>query len=255
MTSVDADFLKRWSKLGRLGASPIDLDRIDLIRALPAARLSHAADLDELVPRLGLNDEGLREFPPHLHPYCGQGLLIWQYPNQFGPYLACLSTLGIRSYLEIGVRHGGTFVATVECLERACPLDFAVAVDVLPCPSMAAYRAVNEKAVFHRLNTQSADYRDMLASYGRFDLVLVDSLHEEAQCRNEVRSVIDRADMIALHDACSADYPGVGVVWREIKADSQWVCREFFDQYPGSARPFMGIGLAIRKERMKGHER
>jgi hypothetical protein len=68
-----------------------------------------------------------------------------------------LSKLQIRSYLEIGIRHGGSFVATVEVLDRFSQLDFAIALDVIPCPSMTDYKAVNPRTEFACINTLSAD--------------------------------------------------------------------------------------------------
>src|SRR4029077_13792201 len=110
--------------------------RISLIREKSTEYLSQAGNLETLLLELGLNDEGLNEFPASLHPFCGQGLRVWQYPGQFSKYLEQLSKLRVRSYLEIGIRHGGSFVTTVEFLDRFSPLEFAVAVDVIPCPSM-----------------------------------------------------------------------------------------------------------------------
>src|SRR5439155_15058238 len=97
--------------LKRLHALPIDLGRVELIRGKSPEQLSHLEDLQALLLQLGLNDEGMHEMPPALHPHCGQGLRIWQYPIQFSRYLVELSRLEVRSYLELGVRHGGAFVA------------------------------------------------------------------------------------------------------------------------------------------------
>src|SRR5687768_3987306 len=128
------------SGLRRLHALPIDLERVALIREREPRQLADPAELEALLLQLGLNDEGMHELPASLHPHCGQGLRIWQYPIQFSRYLAHLSKLKVRSYLELGVRHGGAFVATVEVLERFSPLQFAVGVDLLPCPALEEYR-------------------------------------------------------------------------------------------------------------------
>lgn len=238
------------SGLRRLHALPIDLERVALIRGGDPAQLSRPADLEALLLKLGLNDEALHEFPSSLHPHCGQGLRIWQYPNQFGPYLACLSGLRVRSYLELGVRHGGAFVATVEVLERFSPLDFAVGVDLLPCPALEEYRRMNPRAEFVRMNTQSPEFGAVLDRLGPIDLVFIDSHHEETQCRREVESLGSRANMIALHDIANVDWPGVRTVWEEVKASGTYDCHEFTDQY-GQLGPYMGIGLAVKRERQK----
>src|SRR5260370_701042 len=112
----------------------IDLSRVALIRKCPRAELEQPSHVASLLLGLGLNDEGLNELPPELHAHCG-GLRIWQYPTQFGPYLAQLACLRVRSYLEIGIRHGGSFVATAEYLEPFHRLHFSVARALLLYPS------------------------------------------------------------------------------------------------------------------------
>lgn len=195
---------KPWRLLKGLRPRKIDLRRINLIRQLESGFLADAENLMRLLPLLGLNDEGLEEFPQGLHARCGQGLLIWQYPLQFGPYLATLSRLGVRSYLELGVRHGGSYVATVEILNRFRELDFAVAVDIIPCPGLVDYQVSNSRSRFVCMNSQSDDFIRFVADLPTIDLVFIDSHHEENQCRREFAALSPYANMIAFHDVCSA---------------------------------------------------
>src|ERR1700682_4726464 len=130
-----------WAALNGLHPTPIDLGRTALIREADIDALSNPQWLESLLLRPGLNDEALNEFPGELHAHCGHGLRIWQYPTQFSKYLTQLSHLKIRSYLEIGIRHGGSFVTTAEYLHRFHSLDFAVGVDLIACPSMAGYHS------------------------------------------------------------------------------------------------------------------
>jgi hypothetical protein len=238
-----------WRLLKGLHPRPIDLGRVALIREQSRECLANKDTLSELIPRLGLNDEGLDEFPAPLRDHCGRGLLIWQYPVQFGPYLAVLARLGVRSYLELGIRHGGSYVATVEVLDRFRPLDFAVGVDIIPCPAMANYEALNPRSRFVCLNSQSVEFAALVESLAPVDLVFIDSHHDESQCRNEFTLLSPHAHMIALHDIANAGCPGIAVVWQEIRALSDWTCLEFAAQYPG-LRPAMGIGLAIKNNRL-----
>src|SRR5262245_61592944 len=105
-----------WRTLRGLRPAAIDLECLSLIRQKPPEYFTRADNLEALLLELGLNDEGMDEFPPALHPYCGRGLRIWQYPSQFSKYLAHLCGLQIRSYVELGIRHGGSFATTVEVL-------------------------------------------------------------------------------------------------------------------------------------------
>ena len=240
--------LRGWRTLNALHALPIDLARIELIRETTAADLARPEVIEHLLCQLGLNDEALDEFPRALHPYCGQGLRMWQYPSQFGRYVAQLASLGVRSYVELGVRHGGSFVATVEILERFRPLDYAVAVDLIACPSMAEYAEINPRIEFCRVNTQGAEFAPLLQRLCPIDLVFIDSHHEERQCRQEVAAVREVANMFALHDISNVGCPGVAAVWEEVKACGDYACFEYTDQYDGMG-PYMGIGLAVKNER------
>jgi hypothetical protein len=239
-----------WRSLKGLRPRPLELERISLVRACRTAELSDPSFLEDLIARLGLNDEGIDEFPAWLHASCGAGLRIWQYPAQFAPYLASLAGLGVRSYLEIGVRHGGSFVATVEVLERFAPLDFAVGVDVIPCPSLGDYSRMNPRSRFACVNTMAPAFEALLRDLAPIDLVFVDSHHEAAQCRREIACLEPHANMIAFHDIANRGCPGIGAVWSELRASGAWHCSEFVAQYPGLG-PYMGIGLAVKPARLR----
>jgi hypothetical protein len=240
--------VKGWALLKSLHPRPIDLDRVGLIRQSSIATLETRESLEQLVRELGLNDEALAEFPADLHHACGSGLRIWQYPHQFARFLIELSSLNVTSYLELGIRHGGSFVAVTEYLERFAPLRFAVGVDVIPCPAMDRYQTLNPKAQFWCMNSRGPEFAQRLDSLGRIDLVFIDSHHEEHQCRAELELLVDRANIIAFHDIANIGCPGVRQVWSELVARGTHRCIEIADQYPGLG-PYMGIGLAISNVR------
>jgi hypothetical protein len=238
-----------WAALRGLQPTPIDLERTALIREADTDALSNPQWLESLLLRLGLNDEALNEWPTELHAHCGHGLRIWQYPTQFSKYLTQLSRLQIRSYLEIGIRHGGSFVTTAEYLQRFHPLAFAVGVDVIACPSMAAYQSHNLRAQFWFMNSLGPDFAARLDQLDPLDLAFIDSHHEEHQCRREFELLADRANLIAFHDIANIGCPGVRQVWQEVKRLPGYECLEYVDQY--GLGPFMGIGLAVKKERLR----
>ena len=242
-----------WATLKRLHPTPIDLNAISVLRTAADEDLRDTRRLEARLAELGLNDEALGEFPTALHAHCGRGLRLWQYPIQFSKYLVHLSRLGVRSYLEIGIRHGGSFVTTVEYLERFHPLAFAVGVDIIPCPAMANYQECNPKAQFWCHNTCAADFPARLDGLGPVDLVFIDSHHQEKQCRTELDMLAERASIIAFHDITNIGCPGVGRVWRAVTALPDYECHEYVEQY-GALGPFMGIGLAINKQRVRHQE-
>ena len=239
---------KNWKKLKRLHPISIDLTKIALIRKQSVEFLSDPDRLKSLILELGLTDDSAEEFPPSLYPDCGRGLHIMQYPIQFNQYLADLSKLEISSYLELGVRHGGTFVTTIEYLNKFYPLALAVGIDIMPCPTIAEYKKINPQVEFAQLNTQTDQFLDFLAASEQFDLVLIDANHEETECRNEFLAVKDRAKIVVFHDIDNIDFLGVKKVWNEVKNSNEYDCYEYVEQYPGLG-PYMGIGMAIRKNR------
>ena len=235
---------KAWRILKRIGSKEISLDTISLIRNCEIEKLKDQDFLASLISDIGLNDEGLEEFPTELHPYCGKGLHLWQYPAQFSPYLIKLSTLEIKSYLEIGIRHGGSFVMTTEYLSRFSALNRSIGVDILPCPSMPKYELVRPESKFYQLNSQSEEFHHLLIENAPIDLVFIDSHHEEHQCRIEIERIKPYVKMMAFHDIDNINCPGIKAVWNELKISGEYECHEFNRQFEGLG-PYMGIGLAI----------
>ena len=56
--------------------------------------------------------------------------------------------------------------------------------------------------------------------------------------------------LVAFHDIASVRYPGVAKVWNEVKFLGEHDCLEFTDQYDGVGASYMGLGVAIRKDRV-----
>ena len=111
----------------------MDLSRIDLIKNSNLEDLKNNNYLENLIIKLGFNNEILREQPKIVRDNSG-GLLIWQYPNQFSKYLCLLNKQKIQSYIEIGCRWGGTFVLTNEYLKLFNDMKKSVAVDIIDSP-------------------------------------------------------------------------------------------------------------------------
>jgi hypothetical protein len=218
---------------GRL-PEPIDTSPLALLRD------ADPSELEDVLPRLGLADDVPHVLPAELQPYVGKGLRHWQYPNQFAPYLAKLSTLPIRSYLEIGVRHGGTFLITSEVLKP----ERAVAVDIDRVPALDGHE-------FVQVDSRSRRFR-RLARSQTWDLVLVDGNHAYEAVRNDVDTVREHANVIALHDIVDDASPGVTRAWAELRREPGFEFFEFTAQYDEVVErvgnTVLGIGLAVRKE-------
>jgi cephalosporin hydroxylase len=253
---------ERWApqvvrrRRGHVTADPLDLGRIELIRRAEMRQLRDAAWLEhELIPQLGLNDDLPHLFPSELQPALGRGLRAWQWPNQLAPYLAELSKHRISRYIEIGVQHGGTFLATVEYLRRFHGVSDAVAVDVMNVTGVRRYAAATSGVRFLRASSQGRRFRRLIRSGGRWDLVLIDGDHAEAAVRQDFETVRHHAELIAFHDIVDSYSPGVIKVWNEVKEQvkGEFAVHEFTAQYPEvQARKgdtSLGLGLLVRLDR------
>ncbi len=196
---------------------------------------------------MGLTSLNPALFPSELAVHLGSGVQSIQFPIQLAPYLAKLTTANVRSYLEVGVEHGGTFAITVEVLRRF-GLERALAVDLGPTPLL--FRRWKRPGVgFAAVDSHTPAFERVLARHGPFDLAMIDGDHSEEGVRADLEAVLPRARMIALHDIVEPVWPGVGRVWASLRSQhaDEYCFHEFIAQYPGQVTPRLGIGLAIRR--------
>jgi hypothetical protein len=209
-----------------------------------------------LLPALGLNNEQLHEQPPELSMFYGNGLglRIFQYPNQFSKYLSFLAKfpIPIRSYLEIGCRHGGTFITTAEILQQLEPsFKKAVALDIIDeSVNLREYRRACPGTVeYLLLNSLSPEF-DQYLKDKFFDLVLIDGDHSYSAVQSDSEKTFERANIQVFHDTFSDACQGVVNYWAEYKVQNS-ATHEFFDfteQYESVNGNFLGIGVAVRKQ-------
>lgn len=230
--------------------SPVDPTPLRRIASEDLANLADAEFLaNDLLPSMGLTGTCPWLFPIALQPHLGHGTHHFQLPIQFGPFLAELSRQNVRTYLEIGVEHGGTFAITVEVLRRFGKLRTAVAVDIAPLPRLLAeYRKQRPEVEFVRMDSHSPQFRDLVCRRGPFDLVLIDADHTVAGCMRDLEVVRPHARMIAIHDI-NEPHLGVRAVWNTLPQD-EYELHEYTAQYDEllpTVGPRFGIGLAIAK--------
>jgi hypothetical protein len=223
------------------------------VTALQERVLHDPAALERLLPEVGLADLFTTIYPPELQSYLGQGLQCLQWPNQLAPYLVTLSRYPIRRYLEIGVLRGGTFMTTVEYLDRFHPLERAWGVDLFHSVPVYRYLPRQRKARMVRTRSGTPEFRRKVEQW-RPDLVLIDADHSYAAVRADFESVHGVANMVAFHDITDSASPGVTKLWAELREQHGDVYDfvDFTEQYgevtDRIGGTLLGIGLAVRKD-------
>lgn len=228
---------------------------IDLISSMNSDDLINYASLENCLFKAGLNDENLGEQPPELKEYFGTGyaLKIWQYPNQFIPYLLFLEKYKdkIVSYLEIGSRHGGTFVFTNEYLNSIKKQQIkSFACDIIEIPeNISKYQELNSNASYLLMNSQSEDFKNFIKD-SHFSLILIDGDHEYKGVKNDAEVCLDHGEIIVFHDITSVACPGTSKYWVDFKNQYSDIFNfyEFIEQYPSVKYNFLGIGCAVKKQ-------
>jgi len=231
----------------------LDLSKVELIRNSSIDELRDIGFTENLLLRMGLNNEILSHYPEELYQYTGYGLFSWQYPNQFSRLLVKLSEYPIQSYLEIGARHGGTFIIMYEYLRKFNPhFDKAIAVDIIKSDSLVKFTESKRGIEYLICSSQSFRFRKLMEKTG-LDLVLIDGDHSLEACKNDFELVRDKSKMLIFHDISSVVCPGVCATWLHFKSiyKSQYDFFEFTDQYEEvyqrTGNSYLGIGLAIKK--------
>lgn len=228
----------------------------EMFSSIPVKKIKDKEFLEtNLILKLGLNNENLNEQPKELSEYFGGGLglRIWQYPNQFSKYLVELSKHAkkINSYLEIGCRHGGTFILTTEFLKRLNPSFVnSTAIDIIPVPDLlSSYLSNSPYANFIQIDSSSSYFETFIQS-NFFDLVFIDGNHDYDFVKKDAESTREFCNIQVFHDTVNDACPGVGAYWNELKEThgELYDFFDFIDQYDSVNGSFLGIGLAIRKQ-------
>ena len=228
----------------------LDLTRINFIKESNLEDLKNDIYLEDLIVKLGFNNEILIE-QPQIVKENGGGLLIWQYPNQFSKYLCLLNQQKIQSYIEIGCRWGGTFVLTNEYLKIFNNVIKSVAVDVIDSPVLN-YCLKNKESQFIKINSQSQEFTNYMND-NYFDLIFIDGDHSYTGVKNDYEISKNSGKIFVFHDIVSDVCPGVVNFWNELKTNegNTYNFFEFTEQYDdvwnNTHQKFLGIGVAIKK--------
>ena len=230
----------------------LDLSRLNYIKEATTEELGLTKFLEDMICKLGFNDELLHE-QPHVVINNTGGLYIWQYPNQFAKYLCLLQTFNISSYIEIGCRWGGTYMLTTEYLARFNQLYLSVAVDVISETPVKQYVDQNHYTVFKQLDSRSPQFREYIEEQLWFDLVFIDGDHSYEGVKSDYETMRDFSGIFVFHDITSDVCPGVRQFWNELKSTEReyYSFYEYTEQYPEvrerTGNSYLGIGVAVHR--------
>ena len=214
-------------------------------------------EIENILPTFGMNNEGLEELPKELHHYTGYGIKFWQYPIQLSKLICFIREKEINSYLEIGVRWGGTFIIINEVLRKNNPHVRSFANDFIdPSDILNSYQHDFEGNPFSYIQMGS-DNPFLRYSFGsdnvkptaQIDMVFIDGNHMYWAIMEDYHRALSLvAKYIVFHDIVSNSSWASEMAWKTIKKKHKKI-HEFTDQYDSVAGKYMGIGiLEITKE-------
>lgn len=213
----------------------------DLLAA-PEAQLLDAGWVADQVRRAGLyhDPRGIysQEDARHMHPAPGKGL--YQVPAQLAEALVHLSSLGVRSMLEVGTCSGWTTTFVCAYLVRfglrtLHTLDLARYASLLDEGLRGVWAAFDLPV---RRTLLADDGVPLDPDEGRYDLVFIDGLHTYEGVSFDFAQYAPRARLVMFHDIQDAHCPDVVRFWSEVRASGAPVV-----EFTGGQSGLMGIGL------------
>jgi hypothetical protein len=218
---------------------------LQTIATEPLDQLRNVDRIEEIVARIGLAHDGRGLYGRNTRHMNLFGPGLWQIPRQLAEALCLLSTLGLRTALEIGTYQGWTASVLAAYLWRFEKNFQLTTID--PVDHFAAYRLLRERLPIEYLVGQTAEN-----VAGRpFDLCLIDGDHAYASCARDYELCGQFARVCMFHDINDQFVGSENVprFWRELKnaEGDAATFREFNHHSEGAS--VMGIGVRIREAR------
>jgi hypothetical protein len=178
-----------------------------------------------------------------------------QRADEFGPFLDLLRERGVRSYLEVGARHGDTFFEVMRALPKG---SLGVAVD-LPGGVWGTPKSVDclrdacreLRSLGYRIfevlgNSRAPAIIHEVLIYAPFDAVLIDGDHRLTGVTADWETYGPMGSLVAFHDIAgdgvvqkNTGHPvEVPILWQRIKAEREVI------EFIGAER-HMGIGVVL----------
>jgi hypothetical protein len=137
-------------------------------------------------------------------------MLLQQYPCQFAPYLNYVAQYDdVRTYAEIGVAAGGTFIFTTEFLRQTASLQHSVGIDIAAMGKvleqgtddigvgtdpfvgvLSAY--INQSDGVADFFHGNAQQWSLASAWKTVDLVLIDGMHTYFGAKTDLLTMLPR---------------------------------------------------------------
>jgi predicted O-methyltransferase YrrM len=164
----------------------------------------------------------------------GTAMKALQHPAELARFVELVRSEGVRSYLEIGCKFGGTLVAVTRAMppgSRAVAVDLPAGSKDWPASRVALKACVEQlgKNGYHAHliwgDSTDADVVRRVAWLGPFDLVLIDGGHTLPYVSSDWKFYGPMARIVAFHDIAwrrPPNWPGtyqidVPAFWESIK--------------------------------------
>lgn len=181
-----------------------------------------------------------------LRPHCrllrygwrGTRIRIVQHPQEFASFLVLMGQRHVRSYLEIGVSTGGSWMAADSYLRAAVPgYRGSVGCDMRPGTRLREFGGYRDR--FRTVEFRHLHSKNLHLNGERFDAVFIDARHLHRHVMRDFNRVKGNASLVGFHDIVLKGAT-VDQAWRKIRETGRsW---EFVDQVgPPEAR--CGIGV------------
>ncbi len=145
----------------------------------------------------------------------GKQSTIMQYPNELAFFAGFCIDHGVRSYLEVGIQHGGLLAF----METACQFETVAGVSYEERETLRSRRNGHPDWAIFIGDSHSPEYRTWRAGLGQIDLVMIDGDHSYAGVKADYELELSMPSRyIAFHDIANKAC-GVPRLWNEIPDD------------------------------------
>lgn len=175
-----------------------------------------------------LRNEAGSSNPDYFHAKATGGLKLQQVPEEYSELLLLLKSRGIKTYLELGIGNGGSFVTA--CFFMQETLELGVAVDNLAYRNLGIgqneveilnyINSVDTEALKHFVNSSTDGYFKSIDLKLRYDCIFIDADHSYEGAKRDYDNAlkhINKGGLIIFHDINSAACPGIMKLWQEVR--------------------------------------